>query len=392
MKRSRRSRRRRPVASRQRAVLIDRAIASARAAGLTYVNDAAPGLARRRSGTGFSYKDADGVLVRDAATLRRIRSLAIPPAWTSVWICPDPKGHIQATGRDARGRKQYRYHPQWRETRDETKFDRMVAFGTALPRIRARVEADLRKRGLPRTKVLACVVRLLETTLIRVGNEEYARQNASYGLTTLRNRHVEITTTRLRFKFKGKSGKHHVIDVADPRLARLVKQVQELPGQELLQYVDDDGFVRAVASDDVNAYLRDVAGDDFTAKDFRTWAGTVLAARALLELGEKASKKDINEAVRAVSQKLGNTLTVCRKSYVHPAVFSARGDGSLAKAFATVVVEGVDGLRGDEACVLALLAQVKTGKDTPLLELLAQSVAAVDKAAVADDAAAASAA
>ncbi len=370
------SRRRRPLRRREtsppKKVL---PIASAEAAGLTYVTDADPGIRRRRSGRGFSYAAAAGGLVRDQATLRRIRALAIPPAWTDVWVCVDPDGHIQATGRDAKGRKQYRYHQQWREARDETKFERMFSFGSALPRMRARVDADLRKRGLPREKVLATVVRLLEATLIRVGNEEYARANQSYGLTTLRkDQHVDISGARLRFTFRGKSGKDHVIEVRDRRLAALVKQVEELPGQDLIQYVDDTGAIKGLGSHDVNAYLREISGDDFTAKDFRTWFGTVLAARALLDIAaEKPTKKAINDAVRGVSQKLGNTLAVCRRSYVHPGIFAARGDGTLAAVFAEEHVD-VDGLPGDERRVLALLARLKNEPPPSMLSLLERSV------------------
>ena len=358
------------AAAKKRASLLKKQAptSAAKAAGLTYVSDAAPGIVRKKRGTGFSYVGPDGVVVRTPATLARIRALAIPPAWTQVWICLDEDGHIQATGRDAKARKQYRYHPHWRETRDDTKFERLLAFGSLLPTIRARVDDDLRQRGLPRNKVIACVVRLLETTLIRVGNEEYARSNQSYGLTTLRNEHVEIVGTRLRFTFRGKSGKDHVIAVTDRRLATLLKQVQHLPGQELLRYLDDDGVAKCVASQDVNTYLREVSGAEFTAKDFRTWFGTVLAARALLDIvDDKPTKKAVNDAVRYVSSKLGNTLAVCRRSYVHPAIFSSRDDGSLAKVFANELDE-VEGLPGDELHVLALLATLNGEKLPALLK------------------------
>src|SRR2546423_1625725 len=269
----------------------------AKAAGLRYVSDASPGIRRKRAGKNFSYIGLDGKPIHDQDELHRIRSLGIPPAWTDVWICPQPNGHIQATGRDAKGRKQYRYHPRWRAVRDETKYSRLIAFGEALPTIRARVEHDLGLPGLPREKVLATVVRLLETTLIRVGNEEYARQNRSYGLTTLRNRHVDVRGTELRFHFRGKSGKEHEVALHDRRLARVMRRLQELPGQELFQYVDEDGTRASIDSDDVNAYLREIAGEDFSAKDFRTWAGTVLCAVALRELdaasGEVEAKRNV---------------------------------------------------------------------------------------------------
>ena len=252
--------------------------AIAKAAGLRYVSDARPGITRRRAGKAFAYRNAEGRTVRDPETLRRIRSLAIPPAWTEVWICPQESGHIQATGRDARGRKQYRYHPDWRTVRDEAKYSRMLAFGEKLPRIRRRVAADMRRRGMTREKVLATIVRLLETTLIRVGNDEYAQQNGSFGLTTLHNRHAKVRGGQIQFEFRGKSGKRHRIDLRDPHLARLVRRCQELPGQDLFGYVAEDGAVRDVTSDDVNAYLREIAGEEFSAKDFRTWAGTVLAS------------------------------------------------------------------------------------------------------------------
>ncbi len=253
---------------------------SAISAGLRYVTDTRPGITRKRAGRGFHYTMPDGQSAHDRDTLARIKSLVIPPAWTDVWICPTPKGHIQATGRDARGRKQYRYHPKWREVRDETKYDRMIAFGRALPTIREQLDRDLSLRGLPREKVLATVVRLLETTLIRVGNEAYARTNRSFGLTTMRNRHVSVDGSQLRFKFKGKSGKMHSIGIRDRRLAAIVKRCQELPEQELFEYLADDGTRHTIDSSDVNAYLKEAGGDDFTAKDFRTWAGTVLAAHS----------------------------------------------------------------------------------------------------------------
>jgi len=305
---------------------------SASAAGLRYVCDErTPGIRRIGSKHRVRYVDASGRTTGDASTLQRIRSLAIPPAWTDVWICSDPRGHLQATGRDARGRKQYRYHSRWREVRDEVKYGRLLTFARALPRIRQRTEADLRKVGLPREKVLATVVRLLEKTLIRVGNEEYARENGSVGLTTMRDRHAKVNGSRLRFEFRGKSGIQHAIDLADARLARVVKACRDLPGYELFQFIDDAGNRVAIDSADVNAYLREVSGEDFTAKDFRTWAGTVLACRELA-VAERVSsvaqaKRNIGRAVEAVARQLGNTKAVCRKSYIHPAIFDAYLEG-----------------------------------------------------------------
>ncbi len=325
---------------------------SARDAGLRYVSDTARGIARRRARGGFRYLAPDGSALRDKTTLARIRALAIPPAWESVWICPHADGHLQATGRDARGRKQYRYHARWREVRDESKFERVAPFARALPRIRRRVRADLALPGLPRQKVLATVVRLLETTFMRVGNEAYVRENDSFGLTTLRERQVSVRGSRLRFRFRGKSGVEHRIEVSDAHLARIVRSMQDLPGEELFCYVES-GETRVIESADVNAYLREAAGDAFTSKDFRTWAGTLLAARALQALGAPNSateaKKNIVQAVEAVSRQLGNTKAVCRKCYVHPAVFECYEDGSLAALPA----------RSDNAMLLALLRKAK---------------------------------
>jgi DNA topoisomerase-1 len=337
--------------------------AAARAAGLRYVSDAGPGIRRRRSGRGFSYTGVDGQPVRDRELLRWIRSLAVPPAWTDVWISPVRNGHILATGRDAKGRKQSRYHPAWREIRDEAKYGRTIAFAQALPAIRARVEEDLSLRGLPRQKVIATVVRLLELTLVRVGNEEYARENRSYGLTTLRNRHVRVDGSELRFRFKGKSGKEHSLGVRDRRVAAIVKKCQELPGQELFQYVDEAGELQAVDSGDVNTYLREIAGDDFTAKDFRTWAGTVLAAEALKAAeaveSEAAAKRKVVEAIEQVARSLGNTATVCRKCYVHPAIIESYLDGSFLDALKETAAarsgNTKPALPPEEAAVMALL-------------------------------------
>jgi DNA topoisomerase-1 len=308
-------------------------VAVARDAGLRYVNDDDPGIVRRRAGSGFAYVAPDGSRIRDDADLRRIRALAIPPAWTDVWICRRANGHIQATGRDAKGRKQYRYHARWRAARDETKYDRMLAFGTALPRIRERVDADLARTGLSREKVLAAVVRLLDLTFMRIGNEEYARTNKSFGLTTLRNRHVAIDGTRVRFRFRGKSGKVHESGIRDRRLATVIRRCQDLPGQTLFQYTDTDGALQSVESSDVNDYLREISGEDITAKDFRTWAGTVLAFRALCSLDPASSatesKRNIVAAIKSVASSLGNTPAVCRRSYVHPGVVDAYLEGSL---------------------------------------------------------------
>jgi DNA topoisomerase-1 len=306
---------------------------SAKVAGLRYVSDGrAPGIRRVGSPNRFRYVDVNGRTIRDRAQLQRIKSLAIPPAWTDVWICRDPLGHLQAVGRDARGRKQYRYHPHWREVRDEVKYGRLAAFAEALPRLRKRVDADLRRPGLPRQKVLAAVVRLLEKTLIRVGNEEYARENGSVGLTTMRDQHAKISGTNVRFAFRGKSGIEHAIDLRDARLARIVKACRDLPGYELFQYVGPDGRRHMIGSGDVNAYLREVCGQDFTAKDFRTWAGTVLAAKALAVEptfhSAAEAKRKINGAVASVAQRLGNTKTICRKSYIHPAILDAYMNGA----------------------------------------------------------------
>ena len=300
---------------------------------LAYVNDQEQGLRRIAGGEGFSYVDADGRAVKDAATLERIRALAIPPAWTSVWICPDPNGHIQAVGRDQKGRKQYRYHPDWRADRDARKYHRMDAFGRALPRLRRRVAADLARRGLPREKVLAAVVSLLELTLIRVGNDEYAKQNNSFGLTTLRKRHLKLAGGGAVFEFKGKSGKTHRTGFRDRRLARIVAACQHLPGQRLFQYVDDDGHRRAVESSDVNDYIRAACGDDFSAKDFRTWAGSLAALEALSlsprPRSQAEARRTLNLCIKAVAGLLGNTPAVCRAAYVHPKVLEAFEGGRL---------------------------------------------------------------
>src|SRR5882724_1921579 len=306
------------------------AIESAEAAaeaGLHYVSDDRPGYTRRAKNGEFDYLNTEGKRIRDEQRLLRIKRLAIPPAWTNVWICPSPTGHIQATGRDARRRKQYRYHERWRELRDENKFDRLAAFAKALPKIRRRVAKDLKLRGLPREKVLATVVRLLERTFIRIGNEEYARENKSFGLTTIKNRHVSVRGPHLRFRFRGKSGRQHEVDITDRRIAKIVSKCQDLPGQDLFQYVSDDGEPRNVTSQDVNDYLREITNENFSAKDFRTWAGTVLAAIALTAQSEfetkKQAKANLKTAICAVARLLGNTAAVCRKCYVHPAILEA---------------------------------------------------------------------
>lgn len=340
-------------------------IQAAKEAGLRYVSDAIPGIVRQRRGKGFRYLGPDGAPVRDEETLARIKSLAIPPAWTNVWICPNPKGHLQATGRDAKGRKQSRYHPRWREIRDETKYERMLLFGACLPKIRERVERDLAEPGLTRRKVLATVVRLMETTLIRVGNAEYARENHSYGLTTMRNKHVQVDGSTVIFKFQGKSGVRHTIDVTDKRLAKIIQRCQDIPGYELFQYVDENGEHHPIDSADVNEYLREISEQDFTAKDFRTWSGTVLACMALSELDafESATqaKKNIVQAIKTVAARLGNTPSVCRKCYVHPAVLESYTAGALCqilKGFGSRRLEtSPHELRMEEAALMHLLEQ-----------------------------------
>ena len=305
----------------------DELVTAAEQAGLQYVSDERPGYSRRAKGKHFQYFDTEGKLIRDEQRLCRIKRLAIPPAWTNVWICPSPNGHVQATGRDARGRKQYRYHERWREVRDENKFERLAQFAKALPDIRRRVAQDFKLPGLARRKVLATIVRLLERTFIRIGNEEYARENKSFGLTTLKNRHVKVRGAQVRFRFRGKSKRPHEVDVTDRRVAKVIAKCQDLPGQDLFQYVDGDGEVQDITSQDVNEYLRQIAGEDFTAKDFRTWGGTVLAAMALSTQEDfqtkKQAKSNIKTAICAVAELLGNTPAVCRKCYVHPMIVEA---------------------------------------------------------------------
>lgn len=338
-------------------------VEAAESAGLDYVSDEEPGIRRRRAGKGFAYRGPDGEVVRDQTILARIRKLAIPPAYADVWICPTETGHIQATGRDAKGRKQYRYHARWREVRDGTKFEHMLDFAKALPSIRARIDADLARRGLPREKVLATVVHLLENTLIRVGNLDYAKQNKSYGLTTLRDQHVDVDGAKLRFVFKGKSGKSWNLQVKDRRIARIVKACQDVPGQHLFQYIDELGERQKVTSTDVNAYLKDISGREITAKDFRTWAGTVLAAIALQEFEEfdtdAKAKKNVRAAIEKVSARLGNTPTICRKCYIHPEVLNCYLEGSLLDGIKQEVEaelrEDLAILKPEEAAVLTLL-------------------------------------
>jgi DNA topoisomerase I len=348
--------------ARQRASSAPDAIAAAKAAGLRYVTDSIPGIRRIGAGKKFTYVGPNGRRIRDAETLARIRSLVVPPAWTNVWISPIEHGHIQVTARDARGRKQYRYHPRWREVRDEVKYGRLIAFAQSLPKIRHRTDADLRKSGLPREKVLAAVVQLLEKTLIRVGNEEYAKDNGSFGLTTFRDQHAKIKGGTVRFAFKGKSGIEHAIDLQDKRLAKIVKACRDLPGYELFQYVDEEGRRQTVDSADVNKYLRDISGQDFTAKDFRTWAGTVLAAKALAEVATFKSgseaKRNVVTAIESVAKKLGNTKAVCRKCYIHPAILDAYMDGATIQTLRTRAVKlsrSRPSLTGEEAAVVNML-------------------------------------
>ena len=345
-------------------------------AGLRHVTDVRPGVSRVKDRHGkFSYRGPSGRRITASSLTRRIHHLVIPPAWTEVWICPDPRGHIQATGRDARGRKQYRYHPSWQEVRDEAKYERTLAFGRALPGIRRAVSRDLRRRGLDREKILAAVVRLLETSLVRVGNEEYVRQNHSFGLSTMRDRHVAIRGSSLHFDFRGKSGVHHEMDLHDRRLAEVVRQSRDLPGEILFQYRAEDGTIHHITSNDVNAYLRQIAGEEFSAKDFRTWAGTVLAAVALREFerfdSQAQAKRNLLRAIESVAERLGNTPSVCRKCYIHPAVLNAYLRGETIRLLhrrTTRALRHVAGLRPEEALVLAFLErQLRPGKEGPYI-------------------------
>ncbi|MBI1896161.1 MAG: DNA topoisomerase IB [Acidobacteria bacterium] len=368
--------------------------ASADVAGLRYVVLSRRGIARLRSGKGFRYIGPDGRAVTDAITLARIRSLAIPPAWREVWICPSAEGHLQAVGRDARGRKQYRYHPLYRHVRDQTKFGRMLAFGAALPKIRERVEADLRRPGLPREKVLAAVVRLLDETGIRIGGDEYEKANGSYGLTTLKDQHATVSGDVVRFKFRGKSGKEQMIELSDRRLAKIVRKCRYLPGYDLFQYLDADGNVCDVTSAEVNEYVRAIAGEDFTAKDFRTWCGTGVAALVFEEIGtaetQRERKHNVAEVVKRVAESLGNRPATCKKYYVHPAVIEAYEDGTLFETLSSCNSSASTGLRREEECVLKLVAKYveklklpkKPGED--YIDELRQSLSASPGRTVAD--------
>ncbi|MBV8781394.1 MAG: DNA topoisomerase IB [Phycisphaerae bacterium] len=349
---------------------IEQSIAAAEEANLRYTSSDQPGIYRKRRGSSFFYVNRRGKRITDADTLARIRSIVIPPAWKEVWISPHSNGHLQATGTDARGRRQYRYHAKYRAIRDEAKYDHMIGFAHALPRIHRRTNRDLKLPGLPRNKVLAAIVRVMEKTLIRVGNEEYARTNRSYGLTTIHNKHVKVRGRRMHFDFKGKSGVEHEIDLEDPRLAKIVHDCQELPGEELFGYRDENGKVVDVDSADVNEYLAEIAGDHFTAKDFRTWAGTVLAATALQELkefdSELQAKRNVVKAVESVAKRLGNTKAVCRKCYIHPAIIETYLDGSLATQLAAKAGKELSKSRtklsSTEAAILGLLQHRLTQK------------------------------
>lgn len=337
---------------------------SARRAGLRYVTDQSPGIRRVRRGSRFEYVSPRGAPIRDERTLRRIASLVIPPAWEDVWICPNPRGHLQVTGRDARGRKQARYHPEFRAVRDEAKYDRVLTFAAALPRLRRTIRRHIALPGMPREKVLAAIVSLLEKTLIRIGNDQYAKENRSFGLTTIHNRHAKVNGSKITFRFLGKSCVMHEIDLDSPKLARIIRKCQDLPGQELFAYLDGEGKHRDVKSQDVNAYLQEITGQPFTAKDFRTWAGTVLAAQALKEFeqfdSQTQAKKNVGRAIENVAQRLGNTKTVCRKCYVHPVILDSYMDGTLVQqleARAEREMRAVGQLPAAEAAVVALLQQ-----------------------------------
>jgi DNA topoisomerase I len=335
------------------------------AAGLRYVSDQSPGISRRRKGASFVYYNKEQKLIKDSAELKRLRSLAIPPAWNKVWICARPNGHLQATGFDVKGRKQYKYHPKWREVRDEAKFERLLSFGKVLPKIRTRVDEDMRRQDLNREKVLATVVRLLEISLIRIGNEEYAKENQSFGLTTMRNRHAKIERSTVRFRFRGKSGKQHSVEVSDRRVTRIVEKCQDLPGQHLFEYEEPNGDISSIGSEDVNDYLQKITGQPFTAKDFRTWAGTVLAAVALGKMeevdAETIRKKNVITAIEAVAGLLGNTVSICRKCYIHPAVPTSYLNGTLAQNLRikadSALARHLHQLKPEEAAVMTMLRQ-----------------------------------
>jgi len=350
--------------------IVAEAMDAAEGAGLRYVSDDRPGYTRKANGEVFKWFDAEGTLIRDEQRLLRINRLAIPPAWTEVWVSPSLNGHIQATGRDARRRKQYLYHERWREVRDENKYDRIISFGKALSKIRKRVSQDLKLPGLPREKVLATVVQLLERTFIRIGNEEYARENKSFGLTTMKDRHVEVKGAKLRFRFRGKSGREHEVDVTDRHIAKIISKLQDLPGQDLFQYLGDDGQICDISSQDVNEYLRAITGEDFSAKDFRTWAGTVLTAIALKAQerfeSNKQAKSNINTAIKAVAKILGNTPAICRKCYVHPAVLETYLDQKSIEGLKQITGEALENedvdLRSNEVAVLRFLESRLTKK------------------------------
>lgn len=334
----------------------------AQAAGLRYVSDGIPGITRQRKGKGFCFKNKEGDTIRDPRVIARLKALAIPPAWRNVWICPSPNGHIQATGLDERGRKQYRYHEKWRQARDENKYERILAFAQVLPKIRRTTRRHIKQRGLSREKVLAAIVQLLEKTMIRIGNQQYAKENHSFGLTTMRNRHAKVRGTKVHFDFKGKSGKHHEIDLQDATLARVISKLQDLPGQELFQYQDEAGEIISIGSSDVNDYLKQITGDDFTAKDFRTWSGTVLASLALQEFekfdSQTQAKKNIVKAIENVARQLGNTPSICRKCYVHPAILESYLDGTMLQTLqrkTEATLKNLRGLSAEEAAVLAFL-------------------------------------
>lgn len=338
-------------------------LTAAKRARLHHTTDERPGITRHKARSGFDYRQPSGSWVRDIATLQRIKSLVIPPAWSAVWISPDPLGHIQVTGRDQRGRKQYRYHSRWREVRDEAKYGKMLMFARVVPLIRARVDADLRRHGLPLERVLAAIVRLLELTLFRIGNGEYAKTNGSFGLTTLRDRHAQIEGSHIYLNFRGKSGSRNETDINDPRLARIVKACRDLPGYELFQYLDDAGERHTVSSTEVNAYLHDITGEEITAKDFRTWAGTNLAALALREFehvdSDAMRKRAVVRAVERVAKHLGNTPAVCRRCYIHPEIFEGYFDGTLLTTLAEktglYLTEEIEGMSAEEAAVVAFL-------------------------------------
>ncbi len=360
--------------SRKRSDIVTDPAEAAEEAGLRYVSDARPGYTRKRNGESFQYFDTEGKLIQDESRLLRIGRLAIPPAYQDVWVCPSPNGHIQATGRDDRGRKQYRYHERWRVIRDENKYDRILTFAAALPKIRRRVQADLKLPGLKREKVLAAVVQLLERTFIRVGNEEYARQNKSFGLTTMKDHHVKVRGKKLRFRFRGKGGKEHEVDFMDRRVAKIVRELQDLPGQDLFQYFDDEGKLCNVTSQDVNDYLQEITGEDFTAKDFRTWAGTVLTAMALNAqekfATEKQAKSNLKNAIAAAAKLLRNTPTICRKCYVHPAIVESYLNGDLIEGLQTKLdeAEEVPDFSDDERAVLNFLNGQARKKDGVALQ------------------------